>query len=135
MPVEEELGFDELAFDEEGASDSSQGFGDDSSFSAAEDYSSREPSVSRVEFDDLEALAELVASEPLGTADLGSVSRTDIARENISDARQPNIVITRASVWPDLGWFDWIFQILGVRKSVIEGTWGFPPETTGETAN
>ncbi|MEC8025853.1 MAG: hypothetical protein VX223_18115, partial [Myxococcota bacterium] len=90
MPVEEELGFDELAFDDEGASDSSQGFGDESSFSAAEDYSSRERSVSRVEFDDLEALAELVASEPLGTADLGSVRRTDIASENKAAHRHPD---------------------------------------------
>lgn len=52
----------------------------------------------------------------------------DIARENVSDARQPNTQITDATVWPYLGWFDWVLDIVGVRYASISGTWGFPPE-------
>jgi len=52
----------------------------------------------------------------------------DIARENASDARQPNSVITEATVWPYLGWFDWLLDIVGVRYASVSGTWGFPPE-------
>ena len=52
----------------------------------------------------------------------------DIARENASDARQPNTVVTEAGVWPYLGWFDWMLDIVGVRWATVSGTWGFPPE-------
>lgn len=52
----------------------------------------------------------------------------DIARENVSDARQPNTKITEATVWPHLGWFDWLLDIVGVRGAKVSGTWGFPPE-------
>lgn len=52
----------------------------------------------------------------------------DIARENVSDARQPNTEITEAGVWPYLGWFDWALDIIGVRWAKVSGTWGFPPE-------
>lgn len=52
----------------------------------------------------------------------------DIARENVSDARQPNTQVTDASVWPYLGWFDWVLDIVGVRYARVSGTWGFPPE-------
>lgn len=52
----------------------------------------------------------------------------DIARENASDARQPNTQITDATVWPYLGWFDWLLDIVGVRYATVSGTWGFPPE-------
>jgi len=55
-------------------------------------------------------------------------SAIDIARENASDARQPNTEITDASVWPYLGWFDWLLDIVGVRFATVSGTWGFPPE-------
>ncbi len=52
----------------------------------------------------------------------------DIARENASDARIPNTEITEATVWPHLGWFDWLLDIVGVRYARVSGTWGFPPE-------
>jgi hypothetical protein len=49
----------------------------------------------------------------------------DIARENVSDARLPNVEITYSRVRPNWGWFDWIFDIIGVRYAKIRGTWGF----------
>lgn len=49
----------------------------------------------------------------------------DIARENAADSRTTNLQITHAKVTPNLGWFDWLFDIIGVRRAVIEGTWGF----------
>jgi hypothetical protein len=52
----------------------------------------------------------------------------DIARENASDARQPNTQITEASVYPYLGWFDWVLDIIGLRYASVSGTWGFEPE-------
>ncbi len=53
-----------------------------------------------------------------------------IARENASDARQPNMRITSQRVFPYLGPLDWIFDIIGLRYARISGTWGFaPPET------
>lgn len=52
----------------------------------------------------------------------------DIARENASDARQPNTKITDAGVFPYLGPFDWILDIIGIRRATVSGTWGFPPE-------
>ena len=54
-------------------------------------------------------------------------SAIDIARENASDARQPNTQITDAKVIPYLGWFDWLLDIVGVRYAKVEGTWGFAP--------
>ncbi len=55
-------------------------------------------------------------------------SAIDIARENASDARQPNTQITEAKVIPYLGWFDWLLDIVGVRYAKVSGTWGFEPE-------
>lgn len=55
-------------------------------------------------------------------------SALNIARENTSDARQPNTQITSAKVWPYLGWFDWVFDIVGIRYANVSGTWGFPPD-------
>lgn len=55
-------------------------------------------------------------------------SAIDIARENASDARQPNTQITDATVTPYLGWFDWLLDIVGVRYARVSGTWGFEPE-------
>lgn len=57
-------------------------------------------------------------------------SALDIARENVSDARQQNVVVTEASVWPDLWIFDWVFEIIGVRRARVAGTWGFPTGAT-----
>jgi len=52
----------------------------------------------------------------------------DIARENVSDARQPNLVVEEVTVIPYLGSLDWILDIVSVRWAKISGTWGFPPE-------
>ena len=52
----------------------------------------------------------------------------DIARENARDAQLPNMEVTYVSVVPNLGWFDWIFDIIGIRKARIRGTWGTEPE-------
>lgn len=51
-----------------------------------------------------------------------------IARENASDAGQPNMVVHEARVVPQLGYMDWLLEILGLRWAVVSGTWGFPPE-------
>lgn len=48
-----------------------------------------------------------------------------IARENASDANQPNLQITDVFVAPYLGAFDWLLDIICVRYCRIEGTWGF----------
>jgi hypothetical protein len=50
-----------------------------------------------------------------------------IARDNASDARQPNTVVTSQRVFPYLGSADWILDILSVRWARISGTWGFAP--------
>ena len=52
----------------------------------------------------------------------------NIARENASDARQPNMVVEYARLWPTLGRFDWLLDIFSVRFAKITGTWGFRPE-------
>ncbi|MDG1499997.1 MAG: hypothetical protein P8N31_09665 [Planctomycetota bacterium] len=52
----------------------------------------------------------------------------DIARENASDARQPNTVITDAGVFPYFGPLDWLLDIIGIRYATVSGTWGFLPE-------
>jgi len=52
----------------------------------------------------------------------------DIARENLSDARQPNMQITEELITPYLGWFDWFLDIFSVRFASITGTWGFSPD-------
>ena len=48
-----------------------------------------------------------------------------IARENASDARQPNMVVTDTRVVPSLGRFDQLLDILCVRYARVSGTWGF----------
>ena len=52
----------------------------------------------------------------------------NIARENASDARQANMVVRYARVWPYLGKLDWILDIVSIRFAKISGTWGFAPE-------
>ncbi|TAJ03056.1 MAG: hypothetical protein EPO68_17745 [Planctomycetota bacterium] len=47
-----------------------------------------------------------------------------IARENAVDAGQSNLVIEHARVVPDLGWWNWLLDIVSVRYAVIEGRWG-----------
>ncbi len=56
-------------------------------------------------------------------------SALDIARENAANSRLTNIQVTDAIVYPHWGpWFDWLYQLVGVRFAKIEGTWGFPGE-------
>ena len=49
----------------------------------------------------------------------------DIARDNAADARLINARVTEAYETPHFGWFDWIYQIIGVRWATVRGTWGF----------
>lgn len=48
-----------------------------------------------------------------------------VARENASDTNLANMEITKSMLFPYLGPFDWIFDILGIRYARISGTWGF----------
>ncbi|MCZ6596889.1 MAG: hypothetical protein O7B99_04550 [Planctomycetota bacterium] len=52
----------------------------------------------------------------------------NIARENASDARQPNMVVEETLVIPDFGWLNWMLDIISIRYARISGTWGFEPE-------
>jgi hypothetical protein len=52
-------------------------------------------------------------------------SAVDSAHENASDVGQPNTVPTSQWVFPQLGWFDWLLEIVSVRYAVVEGTWGY----------
>jgi hypothetical protein len=52
-------------------------------------------------------------------------SALNIARENASDANLSNMEVSEAVVTPHLGWFDWLLDIVGIRRARIEGTWGF----------
>ena len=52
-------------------------------------------------------------------------SALNIARENASDANLSNMEVSEAVVTPYLGWFDWVLDIIGIRRARIEGTWGF----------
>lgn len=56
-----------------------------------------------------------------------------IARDNAADARLTNMKVTHSRVTPDLGWWDWLLDIISVRWATIEGTWGFsgaPPDAS-----
>lgn len=61
-------------------------------------------------------------------------SALQIARENMSDARQPNIVVEEVNVSPHLGGADWLLDIIGWRRAVIRGSWGFRDEDLAPTA-
>ena len=52
-------------------------------------------------------------------------SAINIARENASDANLTNMEVSEAVITPYLGWFDWLLDIIGIRRARIEGTWGF----------
>lgn len=56
-----------------------------------------------------------------------------IARDNAVDARLTNMRVTHSSVTPNLGWWDWLLDIIGVRWATIEGTWGFSGAEAGTT--
>ncbi len=50
-----------------------------------------------------------------------------IARENASDANLANMEVTETVTFPYLGPLDWLLDILSLRWSKIEGTWGYEP--------
>jgi hypothetical protein len=47
------------------------------------------------------------------------------ARENVNNAGLANAVVTGTEVAPHLGWFDWILEILSLRRARLVGTFGF----------
>ena len=49
----------------------------------------------------------------------------DIARENASDANLANTEVVDMLIFPYLGPFDFLLDILSVRYARIRGTWGF----------
>ncbi|MEO0651575.1 MAG: hypothetical protein AAFZ65_12945 [Planctomycetota bacterium] len=51
----------------------------------------------------------------------------DIARENASDSRQPNMQVDHEWIFPNLGPFDWLLDIIGIRYAKVSGSWGFAP--------
>ncbi|MCA9002142.1 MAG: hypothetical protein KDB61_09475 [Planctomycetes bacterium] len=63
-------------------------------------------------------------SVTLFTIDMPS-SALDIARENAADFHLANTTETYAKVTPDWGWFNWVLDIVSVRKATVKGTWGF----------
>ncbi len=54
-----------------------------------------------------------------------------IARENASDANLPNMIVTDTEVFPYLGWFDWILDVVGARYARVRGTWGATAKEAG----
>jgi len=59
----------------------------------------------------------------------------DLALGNAADSARPNLLVESDVVVPYLGWFDWIFDIIGVRYAIVTGTWGtLPAETIGADA-
>jgi hypothetical protein len=49
----------------------------------------------------------------------------DIARDNASDAGLVNMNVEATTVFPYLGWFDWVLDIFSVRFAYVNGTWGY----------
>ena len=47
-----------------------------------------------------------------------------IARENASDANLANMIVTETTVFPYLGPFDWVLDIVGMRWAAVRGTFG-----------
>lgn len=52
----------------------------------------------------------------------------DIARENASDANLANMQVTKTFKAPELGWFNWLLEIISIRYASLGGTWGFSGE-------
>lgn len=59
----------------------------------------------------------------------------DIARENASDSRQPNMQVEEEWTFPSLGPVDWILDLIGIRYSKVSGSWGFEPESAAAAAS
>ncbi|MBM3988537.1 MAG: hypothetical protein FJ294_11355 [Planctomycetes bacterium] len=55
----------------------------------------------------------------------------NIARDNAADARLTNMQVTDIVRRPDLGSWDWLLDIIGVRFVRIEGIWGFTGAEAG----
>ena len=55
----------------------------------------------------------------------------NIARDNASDARLTNMQVNEVVRTPHLGWWDWLLDIIGVRKVTVRGTWGFTGQEPG----
>ncbi len=49
-----------------------------------------------------------------------------IARGNAADSGRSELIVEHERVFPYLGWFDWLLDIVGVRWATISGTWGEP---------
>lgn len=47
------------------------------------------------------------------------------ARGNASDAAQPNTIVKSERVFPHLGPFDWLLDIISFRWATVSGTWGY----------
>ena len=52
-------------------------------------------------------------------------SALQITRENLADANLANMQIEEIAVVPDLGWWNWVLDILSVRRARIAGRGGF----------
>lgn len=53
----------------------------------------------------------------------------DTARENVADARRPNMVVEETTVIPHFGPFwDFLNDIIGIRYARITGRYGFEPD-------
>ena len=47
-----------------------------------------------------------------------------IARGNAADSGRPDLIVRYETVFPYLGAFDWILDILSLRYARVSGTWG-----------
>ncbi len=60
----------------------------------------------------------------IATIDLPK-SAMQIARENASDSNLANMRVIEARVTPDWGAFNWVLDIISIRRATVSGTWGF----------
>ena len=51
-----------------------------------------------------------------------------IARGNASESGLPNLEVRNESVQPYLGRFDWLLDLIMIRRASVRGTWGVPSE-------
>jgi len=48
-----------------------------------------------------------------------------IARENAVDSGLAHLQVDSVTVSPDWGWWNWVLDIVSVRKATLRGTWGY----------
>ena len=60
----------------------------------------------------------------IGSIDLPK-SAMQIARENASDSNLANMRVVEAHVRPNWGWWNWVLDIISIRRAMVSGTWGF----------